>query len=435
MSKTVYLADLVYDTIQSNYVVPLNIACIAACLEKNFGNDLDIRLFKYPTELEKAILAQPPDVLGLSNYSWNSRLNCIFLDLVKRLNPNSVTAMGGPNIRTTKEGIESFLSDRPTLNYYIPYEGEMPFTEMVCAVLDERDKLVVAGCATLIDNILHYDPIDFKKKPRSIGFPSPYLTGWLDNFLADRNMIPLLETNRGCPFGCVYCTWGSAALSTVRTRPIEVVLDEIDYIVDHSIGHPHWIICDANYGILERDVVIAEKLRNTVNRKGAPIYFDMWHSKNASERNIRISDILGADSANYAIQSSDPIVLANSGRGSISVKNIRKQLTYAKHKGIEVSTDILIGLPGETAQSHLQSLATAFDFGFDFISPYNIRLLPGSEYETEEYRKKYGVITKFRPIFGSYGIYDKKIVIEVEESVRATTQMNESGLNDFKVHH
>lgn len=100
-----------------------------------------------------------------------------------------------------------------------------------------------------------------------------------------------------------------------------------------------------------------------------------------------------------------------------------------------MSTDMLVGLPGETAHSHLKSLAAAFDFGFDLISPYNIRLLPGSNYETDEYRKKYGVVTKYRPIFGSYGVYDGKIVVEVEESVRATAHMSESELNDFKVHH
>ena len=34
-------------------------------------------------------------------------------------------------------------------------------------------------------------------------------------------------------------------------------------------------------------------------------------------------------------------------------------------KVLRVGTDILIGLPGETAESHLNTLSTAFDIGFD----------------------------------------------------------------------
>ncbi|MFZ0035309.1 MAG: hypothetical protein WAK60_10040, partial [Sedimentisphaerales bacterium] len=69
------------------------------------------------------------------------------------------------------------------------------------------------------------------------------------------------------------------------------------------------------------------------------------------------------------------------------------------------------------------------------ILPYNIRMLPGSKYETPEYRQKYGVKRKYRPIFGAYGTYDGEIVLEAEESVRATNSMTEEQLDDFKLLH
>ena len=51
----VYLADLVYDTVKTNHVVPLNVAYIAAYIKNKYANDIDITIFKYPKELEESI--------------------------------------------------------------------------------------------------------------------------------------------------------------------------------------------------------------------------------------------------------------------------------------------------------------------------------------------------------------------------------------------
>jgi len=120
---------------------------------------------------------------------------------------------------------------------------------------------------------------------------------------------------------------------------------------------------------------------------------------------------------------------------NIDLSQIKKQIDYYKDNCLEVSTDILIGLPGETSKSHMNSLITAFDLGFGRISPYNIRMLPGSQYESEIDREKYRIETKFRPIFGAYGVYDGQHVFEIEESIRATKDMTESELERFKIVH
>ena len=70
----IYLGDLVYDTITTNYVVPLNVAYVAAHIKEKYPGEVDIAIFKYPKDLEKALRNNPPDILGLSHYSWNARL-------------------------------------------------------------------------------------------------------------------------------------------------------------------------------------------------------------------------------------------------------------------------------------------------------------------------------------------------------------------------
>lgn len=432
----VYLADLVYDTIKANYTVPLNISSIAASLKMRYREEVEITLFKYPKALEKAIRNSPPDILGLSHYSWNSRLNTLFLRMVKRIIPKAITVMGGPNIRTEPHGIKALLTTNPDLDYYILHEGEAPFADLASKLLEGNPRPQVPGAATLIGDEFVFEPIKYNKKRKEIDLPSPYLSGLLDPFLADADMIPLLETNRGCPFGCIYCAWGIATLSNVRVRPLEMVLEEIDYIGRRSVGQVNWIICDANFGILPRDIDIAVKLAEARKRKGFPASVQMWYSKNTSARNIEIAEILGqVNGTSIAIQSSDPTVLNCIGRGRIRIDEIKKQIHYCKARNLEVQTDILIGLPEETPESHLNSLIDAFDMGFDLIQPYNIRMLYGSKYESDAYREKYEIKTKYRPIFGAYGIYDERVVFEVEESVRATKNMSEEELNNLKVLH
>ncbi len=44
-----------------------------------------------------AIKKEPPDVLALSNYSWNSLLSERVAEIAKQINPKVITVQGGPN--------------------------------------------------------------------------------------------------------------------------------------------------------------------------------------------------------------------------------------------------------------------------------------------------------------------------------------------------
>lgn len=433
-----YLADLVYDTINDNYAIPLGIGYLAAYLEKCFDKKLEIKLFKYPSDLERAIKEEPPDLLGLSNYSWNQRLSLLFCEVAKSVNSSIVTVMGGPNIRLAPKDIHKFLKENKYLDYYIMFEGEKPLANLVGKLLDGEDKSCPDGCAVIKNGMFHYKPLELESNLNDIDLPSPYLTGWLDPFLKNPKMIPVLETNRGCPYSCVYCVWGISALSKVRIRNLDIVQKEIDYISQKSTGQPNWFICDANFGIFPRDIEISQKIRQTRDETGFPVNVIILDSKNITQRNLEISRLLGNDMQNnslIALQSSDKKVLELSGRGNIKFENLIEKINDYRSQNMEIRTDILIGLPGESYDSHLNTLYKSFELGFDVISASNIRLLQGSNYETDEYREKYKIITKFRPIFGAYGKYDGKIVFETEESIYGTKDMPQNEYDSFKPLH
>ncbi|MBF0176153.1 MAG: B12-binding domain-containing radical SAM protein [Magnetococcales bacterium] len=440
----IYLADLVYDTIKTNYVVPLNIAYLAASLAERFESSVTIQLFKYPTDLERAMRQQAPDILGVSNYSWNTRLGNLFLTLGKELNPAMVTVMGGPQIRHDPADILTFLQARPSLDYYILHEGEEPLTHLVHHILQQASpEDLPSGVAGRWKDGLLYRPVEYSSQPREIRGPSPYLTGWLDPFLANGEMIPLLETTRGCPYGCIYCEWGAGNLSKLRQRPLAVVEAELDYVAEHAAVRSNWIFADANFGLLKRDLDIARKIQSLRIKNGSPHYVTVWSAKNTTQRNLEISDTFRGDASQgtfaiqstIALQSTDPEVLEKTGRGQIKFQRLHEQILAYRERGLELSTDILIGLPGESAASHLKTLQEAFALGFARIDPINIRLLPGTDYESDSFRREYRIETRFRPIFGAYGVYHGQRVFEVEESVRATQDMTETELNSFKVLH
>ena len=75
----------------------INIGFIASYLKSKLKDKISIELFKYPNDLLSHIKKQPPDILGLSNYSWNSNLSENFAKIAKKFNPNCVVLQGGTN--------------------------------------------------------------------------------------------------------------------------------------------------------------------------------------------------------------------------------------------------------------------------------------------------------------------------------------------------
>ena len=98
----IFLGDITHDTIVLvSDTIPINIGFIASYIKKTYGDKVDITLFKYPDDIIKEIKSNPPDVIGLSNYSWNSNLSEFLASLAKnnfrrgknRINPIQINGL------------------------------------------------------------------------------------------------------------------------------------------------------------------------------------------------------------------------------------------------------------------------------------------------------------------------------------------------------
>src|SRR5712691_7051438 len=110
----VYMGDLTHDTVVLvSDTIPINVGFIGAFASQRFGTDVEVSLFKYPQSLLDAIDAAPPDVVALSNYSWNSKLSERIARFVKERHPAAVTVQGGTNFPHREVHQLEFLRTRP----------------------------------------------------------------------------------------------------------------------------------------------------------------------------------------------------------------------------------------------------------------------------------------------------------------------------------
>src|SRR5262249_22621334 len=158
------------------------------------------------------------------NYVWSSEENLELSALVKRTNPGSVTIHGGPDTPKYRGDVVQYFADHPHVDIAVHGEGEETLAELLLAlaghISDEpADLSLLADVPGLSyrqgDEVVTTDKRDRIADLDSI--PSPILTGIFDGFIPAGPIGGVaLETNRGCPYGCTFCDWGSATLSRVR---------------------------------------------------------------------------------------------------------------------------------------------------------------------------------------------------------------------------
>jgi radical SAM superfamily enzyme YgiQ (UPF0313 family) len=438
----ILLADLVHDYRPNHFCTPLGVGFVAEYLRSVYGPDVDLRLFKSPATLLEAMRAKDkPDVIGLANYSWNYEINKLIMRRAAAELPDAMIVQGGPHIRIDNDGIAGHLRANPSVSYYTMFEGEYPMGNLVGEFLS-KGRLVapgecdkeLPGVAFLADDNLIYKHHHSKKGDLE-AIPSPYLSGMLDEFLASPLYLPLLETNRGCPFACTFCAWGISVLNKVRKFDQERICQEIDYVAKRSKA-THWYFTDANFGMFERDIEIAKAIRKAADGSDYFQRLSINWAKNSSKYCIEIQKILkGICDPLVAVQSTDPKVLKHIKRDNIRMDTMIDLVEQGRRDGIAMTTDVLAGLPEETLVSHFNTLRDVFSIGFQSFNVGQIRMLPGSEMETVADRTAYDLKTQYRLIAGFFGIYDGEPVTEYEESVVETSTMSREDMYTLRVVH
>lgn len=430
----VYLGDLRYFT--GGTCFPLGIGFLAAYAAQELGAAVETRLFIDPEQLAEAIRAEPPDLLGLANYSWNRNINTQFAALARSVSPDTITLMGGPCFaRDDKDWLDAYFRRNPGLDFYVAGAGEFAFVEilkLMASATGDRRGAVRAGAfpglffresGTVREGKAVVESLERRRRELD-EIPSPYLTGWMDPFFAVKNLGPMIETVRGCPYSCTFCCWGSRLLNKVSSFSVERVKAEIEYIAERSVNCRRLFFGDANFGLLERDVEIARHLHELKARRNWPDDVYLYFSKNSGARVIEVARLLrGMTKVSLARQSMTESVLTNTKRANLDDESYSRIQAELGENQVESLVEIIYPLPGETRQSFTEGMDRIFrsiDPARTEIRLYPTELLPGSEMATGESRRKFGLKTGWRKLWGQAGTFGGVTACEYQEIVVTT---------------
>jgi radical SAM superfamily enzyme YgiQ (UPF0313 family) len=432
----IYLGDLTYDTVSlSTEGFPLNIGYIAAYCIKRFNEKIDVKLFKYIDDLEEAILSSPPDVLGLGNYAWNHRISLEMFRILRRQNAYALTVSGCPNFPADIKSQEKFMSKYHEIDVYVPIEGEVGFSNIIEKALEANSKKEIRdtifskpieGCITRdLEGRLQYSNPTIRMKNLD-EIPSPYLTGLLDKFF-DGRLSPMLQTNRGCPFQCSYCVDGNDSVRIVNRFSKERVSQEINYIAEHVPEKTKsMIISDLNFGMIRDDLETCKEIARAQEKYNYPLQITASTGKNSKERIVdAIKLVNGALRLWLSVQSTDPVVLNNVHRENMKIEQMLALQPSIREANLPTVSEVIIGLPGDSFESHINTIKDLVRAQVDEIQIYTLMLLDGTELNIPDERRKWGFKTKFRVLPRDFvKLRNGKKVLEIEEVVISSNSMS-----------
>ena len=123
----IYIADLTHTYIAlASGTFPLGMAYIALSIKKQFKDDVDIEIFKYPIDLERVITKDGfPDVFMFSNYVWNQNLSLAFAEEIKKIIPKPSLLVGDQTFIKKNISNISFLIGIHLLTFMCLVKGKL----------------------------------------------------------------------------------------------------------------------------------------------------------------------------------------------------------------------------------------------------------------------------------------------------------------------
>ncbi len=400
----IYLIDLAHDSRLGlgSDTMPLQLGLVGAYCQGELADRVDVRIFKFIADFEEAVREAPPFLVGVSNYIWNIDLGYKTIEILKRHHPETIVVGGGPNYPDEHEDQVKFLADYPEFDIYIYKDGEVPFAGLVKFLLDGGDieaakRAKLPSCHALIDGA----PFFGETAPRIrdlAAVPSPYITGLMDSFF-DQKLVPTVQTNRGCPFTCTFCTEGGSYYNKVFKSTQERKVAEVGYIVDR-VKHTRTLrVTDSNFGMFEEDQDFCAFLGNLQAETGYPEYIMCSTGKNRKERVLKCNELLnGAMRLTASVQSLDPDVLGAVKRANISLDALMYVSDETSETDTHAYSEIILALPNDSVARHEASIDGLMQIGIGNITQHQLALIHGTELNSRATRERHAYRSEFRPI-------------------------------------
>lgn len=289
-----------------------------------------------PQDVAEQLLAQKPRIIGLAVYIWNVEETTKLVALLKRVAPEVLIVLGGPEVsHEPEEQTIVRLADHVITGW-----GEVTFPQLCRALLHGPRPLmkIHAGVQPPLEQIVlpyHlYDEAD----------------------IAHRTLY--VEASRGCPFKCEFCL--SSLDKTAWPFALDAFLEELEEL--HARGARLFKFVDRTFNLnIKSSLRIMQFfLDKLAAHPDDPVFahFEVVpdHLPDALKDGIRQFPP-GTLQFEIGIQSFNPEVQTLVSRRQNNAKAAENIRWLCEHSNAHLHVDLIAGLPGED----VESFARGFD--------------------------------------------------------------------------
>lgn len=332
----------------------------------------DVRILEFSQsdsseEIARRVLEGEPAIVGLSCYVWNIRTLMAASRHIKRLRPDVLIVLGGPEVGPVARAV---LENNPSVDCIVKSEGELAFAEIVDTWKGSGDIATVRGvCFRRENEVLETEDAKILHDLNHLAPPLQMLEG------DAKGRIICIETQRGCVFRCNFCFEGKDLAIRNRRFDLDRVKDEILFLLQQDIA---WIyLMDPVFNL---NAARAKEICRFVaehNWRRIPVHAEVWAefiddemARLMHEANFRFLEV--------GLQTTDEKVLITVER-RLKLARFLDGIDHLKRFGLPFQVQLIYGLPGETRATFRASLNFAASLNAPDLAVFPLMVLPGTE--------------------------------------------------------
>ncbi|HHU51083.1 MAG TPA: B12-binding domain-containing radical SAM protein [Firmicutes bacterium] len=398
-------------TLNSKYIqTSLALYTLKAYCRREFP-DLSVLEFNINQDLDW-ILAQiyqtKPAVVGLSTNIWNITLQLELVNRLKKLRPETVIILGGPEVSTDPQEI---MEEEPGIDYIVRGEGEETLLELLRYLAHGVGKVSqIAGLAYREGSRIQITP-SRAPLPDLAVIPFPY-----EDLSLFKNKLVYYESSRGCVFNCAYCLSGWEE-GRVRSLPVDRVKADLARFVQAGIKTVKFVDRTFNFH-WER----ALEILRYIKEEGGDTEFHLeLVGELLGEEEIQVlnSAPSGRFRVEIGVQSTCLPTLREIGRFH-NLEKLKKNVSKLTAAGrITTHLDLIAGLPYEDLAGLAQSFNFTFRLHSDELQLGFLKLLKGSPLRTRasEYGYEFTKAPPYEILTNKWLSFEDLIQVKVIEDL------------------
>jgi radical SAM superfamily enzyme YgiQ (UPF0313 family) len=358
-------------------------------------------------KIQQVLKDSDPSIFGISLYAWNANLAFEVAKWVKQQWPHCLIISGGPH-QDFKYNMEWFRQ-HPYLDASLPGDcyGELCFQQILDLYQNGmvdwskiNDIRYPVGKTRRVKSS-NYSTTHRDKETFDYDWPSFTLQASHIQDLIDKNpnskVLAILETTRGCPYGCTFCDWGGGTATSVIKKSMQSVEQDINFLSQLDLNF--LFLADANFGIFQdRDIAITEllaKAKRKNNSNFSILYGGFAKTENRMWAIKRIFEIALENKLFYegklklSLQSLDKEVLKAIDRKNIDLDiQLSAIRPLSQNYKFPIFVEMILGLPQTTLDKFYYELDVLDSYDLS-VSWYEWQLLPETPAYSPDYMEKY----------------------------------------------